>query len=87
MVTLTGYANYRRVLSGSNLDYTAALVGAPTASFTTGGQDLARNTGLLGLKINTKINDTWDWFANVATEAARGRSHGVNANVGLEVSF
>lgn len=84
---LSGYAFYRRVLTGANLGFTAALAGAPTAQFTAQGQDLTRNTEQMGATFNTQVNATWGWFINVDAQASRGRSHGVGANAGVRVRF
>ena len=84
---LSGYAFYRRVLAGANLGFTTALAGAPTAQFTAQGQDLARSTEQVGATFNTRVSATWDWWINVDAQAARGRSHGASANVGVRYSF
>jgi outer membrane autotransporter protein len=84
---LTGYAAYRRVFSGENLGFTAALGGAPDATFTAQGQNVARNTGELGLSADTQINKSWDWYINVDAQNARGMSHNLSGNAGIRWHF
>ncbi|MHB1991660.1 autotransporter outer membrane beta-barrel domain-containing protein [Metallibacterium scheffleri] len=85
--TLSGEAAYERVLSGANLGFTAALAGTPTAYFTAQGQDLARNTALVGVDLNTRVDHSWGWFLDLGAQFGRGRLQGKTATAGVRINW
>lgn len=84
---LTGYLAWRRTLSGSSLGMTATFTGAPGSEFNAIGQGLARNVGVIGATLSTKINSRWSWYINADAEGAHAREHDVTANAGSEFRF
>lgn len=84
---LTGYLAWRRTLSGLNLGMAASFAGAPGSDFNAIGQGLARNTGTVGVRFTTQIDDRWGWYISTAAQAARGREHDVTANAGINWRF
>ena len=85
--TLSGEAAYERVLSGANLGFEAAFAGTPTALFTAQGQDLARNTTMVGLELNTRVDHHWGWFLDLGAQFARGRMQGKTATAGVRIHW
>lgn len=84
---VTGYAAYRRVLSGVRLDFTAALAGAPGAAFTVTGQSLVRHAGEMGVKLDTRVDRDWDWYLDLDVQGAVHRYHAFAANAGIRYRF
>ncbi|HET7266736.1 MAG TPA: autotransporter domain-containing protein [Oleiagrimonas sp.] len=84
---LTGHAAWQRVLSGTRLDFSASLVGAPAAAFTVTGQSLVRNVGQVGIKLDTRISRAWDWYVDVNAQGAVNRYHAFAANAGVRFHF
>lgn len=83
--SLAGYAAIQRVLSGANLGFTAALAGAPAATFEVPGQGIARTEGLVGVDLTTRVNRSWSWFLDAASETARGHLQGKSLTAGLRL--
>jgi len=74
---LTGYGVYRYG-KPTNLNYTAAFVGAPNAQATFTGIDLQRHTGWMGLGVSTTATDRVTWNLNYNMQLGRG---GITNNV------
>jgi autotransporter-associated beta strand protein len=83
---LTGSARWQRVLSGADGSFNAAFVGAP-ALFRTRGQDLDRNSGVLGLSFAHEIRDGWTWFVDAEAEVAGGDVTGRRVSAGVRGNF
>src|SRR5699024_11588176 len=62
---LTSHVALQHVVFGQNLDFTAALAGAPSARFTVTGQSLARNIGEIGATIRTRFGRHCAWTLDV----------------------
>jgi autotransporter-associated beta strand protein len=84
---LKGFALYQRVLAGSDLGFTAAYAGAPDASFQLEGVNSPRNSGWVGLGLNTLLNNHWSWFANVDGQVAGGGTKATVFSAGAQFSF
>ena len=85
--TLQGYALYQRVLSGSNLSFTAAYAGAPTASFELEGVNSPRNSGWVGVGLSTQLAKRWSWFVNLDGQLTGGRTNASMISAGARFSF
>ena len=72
-----GYGAYRYG-NATNLDYTAAFVGAPDARGTFKGIDLQRHTGWTGLGVSTTATNRLSWNLNYNMQLGRG---GITNNV------
>ena len=84
---LKGYALYQRVLAGSDLGFTAAYAGAPDATFELEGVNSPRNSGWVGLGLNTLLNNRWSWFANLDGQIAGGGTKATVFSAGAQFSF
>lgn len=85
--TFTGSARYQRLIGGGHTDFAAAFAGSPTLGFMAEGQQLRRDTGLLGASLATSISDGWVWFADAEIEVGGGDVTGSRLSVGLRGSF
>lgn len=85
--TLQGYALYQRVLSGSNLSFTAAYAGAPAASFQLSGVNSPRNSGWVGIGVNTRFANKWSWFVNLDGQFTGGRTNASMISAGARFQF
>ena len=82
-----GWLAWQRTLSGTDLGFTAAFAGTPTALFTAQGQNLPRNTVAGGLEFSDRFNRTWSGFVDLGLTHARGAFVSKLATVGLEARF
>jgi uncharacterized protein with beta-barrel porin domain len=85
--TLQAYALYQRVLGGSNLGFTAAYAGAPTATFQLEGVNSPRNSGWAGVEVSTRLANRWSWFADLSGEFTGGRTDAVMISAGARLRF
>ena len=69
---LQAYAAWQHAFNDGNLDFNAAYVGAPAAGFTVQGIGLARNSGWLGLGLNTAVDKRWGWYLNYDAQLGSG---------------
>jgi uncharacterized protein with beta-barrel porin domain len=86
-VWLKGFALYQRVLAGGDLGFTAAYAGAPDATFELEGVNSPRNSGWVGLGLNTLLNNQWSWFANLDGQVAGGGTKATVFSAGAQFSF
>jgi uncharacterized protein with beta-barrel porin domain len=85
--TLQGYALYQRVLSGSNLSFNAAYAGAPGATFQLEGVNSPRNSGWVGIGVNTQFAKSWSWFVNLNGQLTGGRTNASMISAGARLRF
>jgi uncharacterized protein with beta-barrel porin domain len=85
--TLQAYALYQRLFSGSNLSFTAAYAGAPTATFELEGVNAPRNSGWVGVGVTTQLGKRWSWFVNLDGQFTGGRTHASMVSAGLRFRF
>ncbi|MGH8191428.1 MAG: autotransporter outer membrane beta-barrel domain-containing protein [Rhodanobacteraceae bacterium] len=81
------YADYRRVLGGANLGIDASFVGVPDSTFVAEGQNLPRNTGILGAEFSTQVNARWGWFLDGDYQTANGGGHAGEVDAGVRLAF
>lgn len=84
---LKGYALYQRVFAGSDLGFSAAYAGAPAATFQLEGVNTPRNSGWVGLGIDTALGDRWSWFANLDGQVAGGGTKATVLSAGAQYRF
>lgn len=84
---LKGFALYQRVLSGSDLGFTAAYAGAPDATFQLEGVNSPRNTGWIGVGLNALLDSHWSWFANLDGQIAGGGTKARVLSAGARYTF
>ena len=83
---LTASARWQRVLSGAETGFTAAFNGAPVL-FNARGQDLDRNSGVLGLTFGQSFAEGWTWFVDAEAEVAGGDVTGRRVSAGVRGAF
>jgi uncharacterized protein with beta-barrel porin domain len=84
---LQGYVLHQRVLSGSNLGFTAAYAGAPAASFQLEGVNSPRNSGWAGVELSTQFANRWSWFVDLSGEFTGGRTDAGMVSAGARLRF
>ncbi len=84
---LTGHVALQHVMFGQNLDFTAALAGAPRARFTVTGQSLARNSGEIGAAVRTRFGRHWAWSLDADYRDAGRRFRALNVNLQMRYRF
>jgi uncharacterized protein with beta-barrel porin domain len=85
--SLQGYMLYQRLLSGSNLSFTAAYAGAPAATFQLEGVNSPRHSGWVGVGVTTQFANTWSWFMNLNGQFTGGRTNARMISAGLRFRF
>lgn len=85
--TLQAYALYQRLMSGSNLSFPAAYAGAPTATFQLEGVNSPRNSGWVGVGVNTQVGKRWSWFVNLNGQLTGGRTNAAMVSAGFRLRF
>ena len=86
-MSIKGFALYQRVLAGSDLGFTAAYAGAPDATFQLEGVNSPRNSGWVGLGLNTVLDNRWSWFVNLDEQVASGGTKASVLSAGAQYSF
>ncbi len=84
---LEGYAAYRRVLSGDDLGMAANFNGVPNSTFVAEGQNLPIDLGIVGVHLNTRVNERLSWFIDADYQAGSEGAHQVEAAAGIRVSL
>jgi uncharacterized protein with beta-barrel porin domain len=86
-MSIKGFALYQHVLAGSDLGFTAAYAGAPDATFQLEGVNSPRNSGWVGLGLNTALDNRWSWFVNLDEQVASGGTKASVLSAGAQYSF
>ncbi|HEU0277895.1 MAG TPA: autotransporter domain-containing protein [Rhodanobacteraceae bacterium] len=85
--SLDGQVAFRRILSGAAPDLLAAFNGVPNVVFTTQGQNLPRNVGVLGLALTTQMNPRWSWYFDMNYESGSQGTRQAAADAALRFKF
>jgi uncharacterized protein with beta-barrel porin domain len=86
-LSLKGFALFQRVLGGQNLGFTAAYAGAPNATFELEGVNSPRNSGWVGVGLNSALNNHWSWFANLDGQVTGGDTKATVFSAGAQYRF
>jgi outer membrane autotransporter protein len=86
-MSLKGFALFQRVLGGQSLGFTAAYAGAPTATFQLEGVNSPRNSGWVGVGLNSALNSHWSWFANLDGQVTGGDTKATVFSAGAQYQF
>ena len=84
---LEGYGAYRRVFSGDDLGMAANFNRVPDSSFVAEGQNLPINLGIVGMHLNTQMNQRWSWFIDADYQTGSEGAHQAEADAGIRVSL
>jgi len=84
---IQGYVADRHAFSGTGMGLEASYVGMSGVSFTAQGQNLPRNTGILGLNATTALGAGWRAFLDADYQFGSAGSHQAEATVGARWSF
>ncbi|MEO8748201.1 MAG: autotransporter domain-containing protein, partial [Rhodanobacter sp.] len=84
---LEGNAAWRHALGGADLGMHARFAGVPDTVFVAEGQNLPRNLGVVGVRLNTQVNQRWSWFVDADYQVGNAGTHQVEADAGLRVRF
>lgn len=85
--TLQGYVLYQRIVSGSNLAFTAAYAGAPGATFQLEGVNSPRNSAWAGIEVSTQWANRWSWFVDLSGQFTGGATDAGMISAGVRFRF
>jgi uncharacterized protein with beta-barrel porin domain len=86
-ISLKGFALFQRVLGGQSLGFTAAYAGAPNATFELDGVNSPRNSGWVGVGVNSALSNHWSWFANLDGQLTGGDTKATVFSAGARYEF
>jgi len=87
MSVVQAYAAWQHAFTAGSLDFGAAYVGAPAAGFTVQGIGLPRNSGWVGLGLNTAVDKRWGWYLNYDAQLGDGGLRNNVLSLGLRFNL
>ncbi len=85
--TLTLLLAWNRVLSGTDLGFTAAFAGVPDSTFEVEGQGLPKSVIDGGIGLTTRAGQHWSWSVDAGLESSRHSVQSRLLDAGLKWNF